>query len=297
MRNPWVALDVSTDPLAHARALSRAHERLDGGVGAVRGVRELVLASWRRSLAAGVVPDAHGSAALLDEGELEERRARSPLAPAVDAIFDTLASLDGDAPHVVAVADAEANLLWIRGESRAVELAREMRFQEGASWASRPPARTPSGPPSPSTTPSRSSRPSIWSRPSIAGRARRPDHDPITGELIGVVDLTADLRTAHPHTLSLAALAAHAAEAKLGLDARERQGAHGESSRRRCAAPDGRRHRSRRRAESTGRAAVNAPAAPDADARLLGHGASATLPNGARRSTGCARWNSSPCWR
>jgi hypothetical protein len=49
-----------------------------------------------------------------------------------------------------------------------------------------------------------------------------PIHDPLSGDLIGVVDLTADLRTAHPHTLSLAALAAKAAEAKLRADALER---------------------------------------------------------------------------
>jgi hypothetical protein len=44
-----------------------------------------------------------------------------------------------------------------------------------------------------------------------------PIHDPGTGELLGVIDLTADLRTHHPHTLPLAELAALAAEAALQL--------------------------------------------------------------------------------
>ena len=43
-----------------------------------------------------------------------------------------------------------------------------------------------------------------------------PIHDPFTGELIGVID-TADLRTAHPHTLSVAVLGARAAEARLRI--------------------------------------------------------------------------------
>ena len=50
-----------------------------------------------------------------------------------------------------------------------------------------------------------------------------PIHDPTSGALIGVIDLTADLRTAHPHTLSLAMLAAQAAESKLRQDAIERE--------------------------------------------------------------------------
>jgi hypothetical protein len=44
-----------------------------------------------------------------------------------------------------------------------------------------------------------------------------PIHDPDTGELLGVIDLTGDLRTNHPHTLPLAELAALAAEAALRM--------------------------------------------------------------------------------
>ena len=44
-----------------------------------------------------------------------------------------------------------------------------------------------------------------------------PIHDPARGALLGVVDITADLRTAHPHSLSVAALAARAGEITLQL--------------------------------------------------------------------------------
>ncbi len=273
MRNPWVALDVSTDPLAHARALSRAHERnLDGDAIGDGAVREIVLESWRRSLAAGVVPGANGSVVQLDEGELEERRARSPLAPAVDAIFDTITSLDGDARHVVAIADAQANLLWIRGEPHAVELAREMRFQEGASWAE-----SAAGTNAVGTAVALDHAVQIFSAEHLIAAVHRwtcsaaPIHDPLTGELIGVVDLTADLRTAHPHTLSLAAMAAHAAEATLRRAAREQP-----SRRRRVhMSPPREPHAAAARA-----APPPAPARRTLSLRLLGHGASATLPNG-----------------
>jgi hypothetical protein len=281
VRNPWIAVDVSTDPLAHARALSRAHERsLDGGaLDASRArrsrrapfeVRDIVLESWRRSLAAGVVPDARGSAVVLDECDLEERRANSPLAPVVDTIFATLSSVDGDARHVVAIADAEANLLWIRGEPRAVELAREMRFQEGASWAE-----SAAGTNAVGTAVALDHAVQIFSAEHLVAAVHpwtcsaAPIHDPMSGELIGVVDLTADLRTAHPHTLSLAALAAHAAETKLQLDALERVAA---KRRRRHATPRPRRDSTLEPGPSRRRTLLSL--------RLLGHGASASLSNG-----------------
>jgi len=42
-----------------------------------------------------------------------------------------------------------------------------------------------------------------------------PIHDPTTGELIGIVDLTVDSRAAYPHTLSVAELAARASVGEL----------------------------------------------------------------------------------
>jgi transcriptional regulator of acetoin/glycerol metabolism len=49
-----------------------------------------------------------------------------------------------------------------------------------------------------------------------------PIHDPATGEILGVVDLTGHLRTAHPHTLSLVTAAAGMAEAYLRHDQQRR---------------------------------------------------------------------------
>ena len=108
-RNPWVAVDVSTDPVAHARVLARAHERSLAGAETPVGVRDLVADSWKRSLAAGVAPEAIGPPVVLSDEELERARERSPLAPAIDAILDTLSSLDAEARHVVAIGDADGD--------------------------------------------------------------------------------------------------------------------------------------------------------------------------------------------
>ena len=134
-RNPWVAIDVSTDPLAHARTLAQAHERSLASAETPVGVRALIADSWRRSLTAGVAPEADGAPVVLTDEELADARERSPLAPAIEAILDILSGLDAEARHVVAIGDAEANLLWVTGDLAAVDLAREMHFQEGAAWS------------------------------------------------------------------------------------------------------------------------------------------------------------------
>ena len=221
--NPWVALDVATDPVAHSRLLRRAHER---GVTAADGgrskMRDLVVQSWQRSLAAGVAPEAPGAPIRLERTDLEAARAASPLGPAIDAILGTLSGLNGDARNVVAIADADANLLWVAGDAETVERAEEMRFQEGASWSEAAAGTNAVGVATALDHPVQ-----IFSAEHFVAAVHgwtcsaAPIHDPFTGELLGAVDLTADLRTAHPHTLFAAVLAARAAEATLHVRALE----------------------------------------------------------------------------
>jgi transcriptional regulator of acetoin/glycerol metabolism len=215
--NPWVALDVASDPVAHARRLREIYERGPAtGAPAPGGIRELVLESWHRSLALGVTPGAAGAPVLLTGDVLEHARQNSPLGPIVDVIRTTLARLDGAARQVVAIADADANLLWVGGDPYMCERAHEMGFQEGASWSEAGAGTNAVG-----TAAALDHPVQIFSAEHLVAAVHAwtcsaaPIHDPVTGQLIGVVDLTAELLSNHPHTLSLAALAAQAAEADL----------------------------------------------------------------------------------
>lgn len=217
--NPWVAMDVTTDPIVRSRMLRRAHEReLHGQEASSADVRELVRNSWRRSLAAGVAPDQDGAPLRLRAGELEHARERSRLEPAIGVMYSKLSSLNQDARHIVAIADAHANLLWVTGDRDTCERAREMRFQEGAGWSE-----TDAGTNAVGTAVALDHPVQIFSAEHVVEAVHpwtcsaAPIHDPATGELLGVVDLTADLRTHHPHTLPLASLAALAAESALRL--------------------------------------------------------------------------------
>ena len=77
--NPWVAMDVTTDPVLRSRLLRRVHEREVAGHSASSSdVRELVRNSWRRSVAAGVTPDQGAAPMRLTPGEVGDARERSP---------------------------------------------------------------------------------------------------------------------------------------------------------------------------------------------------------------------------
>jgi len=127
----------------------------------------------------------------------------------VSGILSALTSFDTDTRHVVAIADAEANLLWVAGNDAALEPASEMRFEAGAAWGEAGTGTNAVG-----TAAAIDHAVQIFSAEHLVAAVHEstcsgaPIHDPVTGELIGVIDLTAELRTAHPHTLSLAALAA-----------------------------------------------------------------------------------------
>jgi GAF domain len=216
--NPWVAMDVTTNPVARSRLLRRVHERELGEAASSPDVRDLVRASWSRSLAAGVTPDQGGAPVRLTPGDVERAREHSPLGPAIGVIQAKLSSLDEDAHHIIAIADAEANLLWVTGEQGTCERAREMRFQEGAAWSEAAAGTNALG-----TAVALDHAVQIFSAEHVVEAVHpwtcsaAPIHDPETGELIGVVDVTADLRTHHPHTLPVAAFAADVAESALHL--------------------------------------------------------------------------------
>jgi hypothetical protein len=212
-------MDVRTDPVVRSRLLRHVHEReFAGEAGSSRDVRELVRESWRRSVAAGVRPDQGGAPVRLTPSELERARECSPLGPVIGIIHSKLSSLDEDARQIVAIADAEANLLWVTGDRGTCERAREMRFEEGAAWAEGAAGTNALG-----TAVALDHPVQIFSAEHVIAAVHpwtcsaAPIHDPGTGDLVGIVDLTAEMRTHHPHTLPLAELAALAAEGALHL--------------------------------------------------------------------------------
>jgi transcriptional regulator of acetoin/glycerol metabolism len=228
----WLAIDVGTAPMLRAQELRFAWERFVAGLGHSEedqdgdpdDVREPIFESWRRSLAAGIDPTGHQLAPIVaDEDETQMLWEEHPLSRASPIIHECLAALAEDADHLVVVTDANGVLLSVEGSARLrMRAADHMNFTEGTLW-SEPGAGTNAI----GTAIAADHAVQVFGPEHFNEVVQRwtcsaaPIHDPETGCLLGVIDLTGDFSTVQPHSLAVATATAQAVEASLRLDMQE----------------------------------------------------------------------------
>ncbi|GAA2641897.1 GAF domain-containing protein [Paractinoplanes durhamensis] len=216
MANPWLALDLGTDPAERIRQVGRAHERFLSGEGGSTQIRSVVADSWKRS--ASALPGADSTPPIdLSDGELEEYRAAHPLARVLPIFRDLLGGLAEDGDHLMAVCDAYGRLLWVEGAGSMLRGAEQMNFVPGARWDE-----AHAGTNAPGTALAIDHSLQIFATEHFSRSVQRwtcaaaPIHDPATGRLLGAIDVTGGDHLANPHSLALVRATALAAEAYLG---------------------------------------------------------------------------------
>jgi hypothetical protein len=222
--NPWLAIDAATPPRKRARELKRYWERFLGN-GRLDAVRAPIADSWRRSQAAGVDPSgAHLAPVLADEDETSARWDVHPLAAALPLIEESLTAIADESDHLIVVSDADGLLLWIGGNARVrMAAADEMNFTEGALWSENGAGTNAIG-----TALAADHAVQVFAAEHFNEVvqswtcAAAPVHDPDTGHLLGIVDLTGKMTTVHPHSLALATTTVKAVESQLRWAMHER---------------------------------------------------------------------------
>jgi hypothetical protein len=217
--NPWLAVKPVGDRLEQARALRGLYEAFQSGKDVGGRVRAVVTRSWARSADAGVDPSGHLARIVMDEREIEERWSRHPLYPVLPMLRDLLSGATSESSHMLVISDARGVLMWIEGHHRVIEATHDIHFVCGADWSEAGAGTNALGTAIAVDHPVQIFSAEHFNRivhPWQCSGA--PIHDPATGEIIGVVDLTGHLRTAHPHTLALVTAAAGMAEAYLRHD-------------------------------------------------------------------------------
>jgi hypothetical protein len=219
MANPWLALDLGTDPAERIRQVGRAHERFVTGDRRRAGrppppVRTVVAESWERS--AGVVgPDSTAPIDLADDA-LEAYRAAHPLSRVLPIFRNLLGGLADDGAHLMAVCDADGRLLWVEGHASMRRGAEAMNFVPGARWDEAHAGTNAPGTALAVDHPLQIFATEHFSRPVQRWTcAAAPIHDPVTGRLLGAIDVTGGDHLANPHSLALVRATALAAEAYL----------------------------------------------------------------------------------
>ncbi|NUR74333.1 MAG: GAF domain-containing protein [Hamadaea sp.] len=215
MHSPYLA-DPGTEHKERAGEIARAHEAfLSGATPDELGVRPVVAQSWQRSQRAQVNPDRTPPIVLAD-AELQAYRDDHLLSSVLPVLRELVGRVAEADRHLMSISDAQGRLLWVDGHKIVRDIGEQIHFVEGAIWDERF-----AGTNAPGTALALDEAVQIFATEHYSVPvhpwtcAAAPIHDPATGEILGIIDVTGGDVVAHPHSLALVKAAARAAEAEL----------------------------------------------------------------------------------
>ncbi|GAA2804988.1 GAF domain-containing protein [Saccharopolyspora taberi] len=216
MMTGFGAIPPDSDLSQHARELLRIHDAVIAGGRPPRRPRALVARSWQRVMRIGLDPDGDNSRVAMPAGELEARRCRSPLALVIDELRLALSSVAEASQFLMVVCDADGVVLWREGAAKVRRNADRLGFAEGARWTEQMVGTNAIG-----TALAEAAPVQLFSAEHFEQTQHPwyctavPIHDPRTGDLIGVVDVSGPALTLHPAITALVEGAARLAEERL----------------------------------------------------------------------------------
>jgi len=210
------AIRPGTDLSKYARELVRMHEAILGGSRSPMRPRDLVARSWARVLELGLNPAGISTRDPLRIDEVERRRRESPLNGVIDELKQVVSSV-ADASHfLMVVTDADGVLLWREGSSLVRRRADTVGLIEGALWTESTVGTNAIG-----TALAEAAPVQLFSAEHFEQNQHpwyctaSPIHDPRTGELLGIVDVSGPALTLHPAISALVETGVRLAESQL----------------------------------------------------------------------------------
>jgi hypothetical protein len=212
----YSAIAPGTDLSQHARVLTRVHDAvLAGGSPPVRP-RGVVARSWTRVLGLGLDASRTNAREPLPFAAVERRRRLSPLSVVVDELRQVLVSVADASSFLMVVTDADGIILWREGSPRVRMRADSLGFMEGARWTEATVGTNAIG-----TALAEAAPVQLFSAEHFEQAQHpwyctaAPIHHPVSGELLGVVDVSGPALTLHPVIGALVETAVKLAESRL----------------------------------------------------------------------------------
>jgi len=223
MTTTYGAIAPGTDLTLHARQLVRIHDAVLSGSRPPDRPRALVARSWARAMELGLVADRVNARQPMPLDELERRRRTSRLSLVIDELRRVLTSVADASLFLMVVCDADGVVLWREGSSRVQLTADRLGFLEGMVWTERVVGTNAIG-----TALAEAAPVQLFSAEHFEAKQHpwyctaAPVHDPRSGELLGVVDVSGPALTLHPAIGALVESAVRLAEASLWRQHQER---------------------------------------------------------------------------
>jgi hypothetical protein len=210
------AIRPGTDLSTYARELVRMHDAVIGGGRSTLRPRDLVARSWSRVLEGGLDPGRRSLRNPFAFDDVLRRRHESPLSLVIDELRQIVCSIADASQFLMVVTDAEGVILWREGAARVRSRADSLGFAEGAVWTEERVGTNAIG-----TALAEACPVQLFSAEHFEQQQHpwyctaAPIHDPCTGALIGIVDVSGPALTLHPAILALVQTAVRLEEAQL----------------------------------------------------------------------------------
>ncbi|MCF8588813.1 transcriptional regulator [Gordonia liuliyuniae] len=193
-----------SDGKATVTRVKRAYEQFLSGVTPSEGaVRSMVQESWVRSRSRGVGDDPDVTPDDMSDNDFSEYRAAHRLAQVRPLITSLMLDDVADAGVVVALTDRRGRLLWVDGDRSTRGKAAKINFVEGTVWSE---DQVGTNAPGLALSLDRGVQiigPEHYASPVQKWNcAAAPVHDPLTGEVIGAIDVTGGAAAAAPFALA-----------------------------------------------------------------------------------------------
>lgn len=199
-----------------ARTLTGIHTEYLEGRTLVNRPRDVVVRSWQRVLALGLSADGSPRHDPMETEQLYKRREASRLTGVVGELAQLIGD-DAERSHMLlVVTDADGVVLWREGSARVRHRADSFGFFEGATWTEERVGTNAIGTALAEAAPVQLFSAEHFERAQHAWYCTAsPIHDPVSGRLLGVLDVSGPAFSLHPAVTSLVEAARRLVEARL----------------------------------------------------------------------------------
>jgi hypothetical protein len=210
------AIRPGTNLSRYAQELLRVHDAVLSGARTSARPRALVARSWQRVLQSGLDASRKNARDALPMDEVLRRRNESPLRLVISDLVRVVSGVADASRFLMVVTDASGVVLWRAGSASVRLHADSLGFTEGAEWTEATVGTNAIG-----TAIAEAAPVQLFSAEHFEQAQHpwyctaSPIHDPRTGELLGIVDVSGPAMTLHPAIGALVDTAVRLAESQL----------------------------------------------------------------------------------